>query len=199
MGYFPYDERLKPIYNYCSENNLSVISHCSPSNSVNYRGSKSDLKNLLSHSIEPINWNLSIKELSSTLTHPKNYKYVLEEFPDLKICLAHFGSDYYWNRYLTYPGEEDNWFVIIKQMIEDYPNLYTDISFTLNNRDFFPLLNVILENQSIREKVLFGSDYYMVSSNTDERRFGIELRSFIGEEKFDYIANINAKRFLGFL
>ena len=87
--------------------------------------------------------------------------------------------------------------VIIQDMIQEYPNFYTDISYTLNKRKFFPLLKEILEIKAVRNKVLFGSDYYMVEIESEEKRFGKELRAYIGEEYFQSIAVDNPKKFIG--
>ena len=66
--------------------------------------------------------------------------------------------------------------------------VYTDISFTLNNRDYFSLLKVLMFNEKLSRKILFGSDYYMVETETDERRFGIDLRAYLGNDYFNMIA-----------
>lgn len=198
LGYFPYDDRMYPIYEYCQTNGLPIIAHCSPFNPVHFKGSKKELSGLLSSSQSPIKYKgKNKKKLCSNFTHPHNYIKVLDDFKDLKICLAHFGSEYYWKKYLDEPGNDDNWFVIVKEMILKYPNLYSDISFTLNNQEFFPLLKVLLSDEKLREKVLFGSDYYMVETKSTERRFCIDLRAAIGENKFTTIALDNPKKFLG--
>lgn len=197
LGYFPYDERLYPVYEYCVNNDLSVISHCSPYNPVHFKGSKSDLIKLLSMSNKPINTKgKSKKELCSNFTKPQNYEKILNDFKDLNICLAHFGSEYYWDKYLNNPGDDENWFVVIKEMMLKYNNLYSDISFTLNNQEFFPLLKILLSNDKLKNNILFGSDYYMVETKTTERRFSIDLRAAIGEDNFNRIAVVNPQKFL---
>ena len=197
LGYFPYDPRLIPVYEYCSAHKLPILTHCSPYNSVRYRGRKKEIKELLKGSKIPIDFKKNKKkELTSNFTNPKNWEFVLNDFPQLKICLGHFGSEYYWKEYIENPGNPDNWFVIIRKMIEQYDNLYSDISFTLHNQEFFPLLKVLLTNPSLRKKILFGSDYYMVATKSDERRFGVELRAFIGEDNFKAIALDNPQAYL---
>lgn len=198
LGYFPYDERLLPVYEYCQNNNLPIIAHCSPYNPVHYKGSKKEIIKLLSSSESQINIKgKTKKELCSNFTNPLNYPRVLDKFPKLRICLAHFGSEYYWGEYLNNPGKDGNWFEIIKELLINYPNLYSDISFTLNKQEYFPLLKVLLTDKKLRKQILFGSDYYMVETKSDERRFGIDLRAAIGESEFQQIAVENPKRFLG--
>ena len=198
LGYFPYDEKLYPIYEYCQKNNLPVITHCSPYNPVHFKGKKKKLLSLLSKSKTPLDTKRkSRKELCSYFTHPANYKYVINDFNKLRICFAHFGSEYFWEMFIHHPDEKNNWFSIIRNMITEYENFYTDISFTLNNKKLFSLLKVLLSDEKLRNKILFGSDYYMVKTESDERRFGLDLRAFIGEEYFTSIAINNPKVFLG--
>jgi len=198
LGYFPFDPRMYPVYEYCQANNLPIVAHCSPYNPVHNKGSKRKIKKLLEISERPIKTRgKSKKELCSNFTNPLNYKKVLTDFPNLKICLAHFGSTHYWEEYLSNPGREGNWFEIIKDMIEEYPSLYSDISFTLNRKEFFPVLKVLLTDDKLNKQILFGSDYYMVETKSDERRFGIDLRAAIGESDFKQIAVTNPKEFLG--
>jgi predicted TIM-barrel fold metal-dependent hydrolase len=198
LGYFPYDKRLDPIYEYCQQKNIPVITHCSPSGAVHYKGNKATLEKMITDVHPKINIKgKSVKELCSMFTHPVNYKTVMKKFPDLRICLAHFGSDKHWERYLQKGEEKTNWFVIIKDMLIHYPNLYTDISFTLNQRKFFPLLKEMLCLTNVYHKILFASDYYMVEMEADEKRFGKELRAFLGEPYFNTIAVDNPKKFLG--
>jgi len=198
LGYFPYDENLYPVYEYCQNQNIPVIAHCSPYNPVHFKGSDNELHQLLSKSKTPINVKgKKRKHLCSYFTNPQNYRYVLNDFKSLRISMAHFGSEYYWNEYIHNPGQSDNWFFIIKNMLVEYENFFADISFTLNNQEYFPLLKVLMSNEKIRNKILFGSDYYMVETKTDERRFSLDLRAFIGEDYFKSIAVTNAERFLG--
>lgn len=98
-----------------------------------------------------------------------------------------------------------SWYSIISDMIMQrnsknelvFPNLYADISYNLSNEKVLPLLKVRLEtNQVLSKKILFGTDFYMVSMNATEREITIKLRSFIGEDSFRKIALINPFIFL---
>jgi len=196
LGYFPYDERMYPVYAYCQTHGLPVITHCSPFNPVHFKGKKKELKKLLELSRDKIDTRgMSRKVMCSQFTHPLNWEHVMADFPELKISLGHFGSFYYWKEFLENPDGPDNWFLIIKAMLEKYPNLYTDISFTLNDQQYFSLLKVLLQDPAIRSKVLFGSDYYMVETEATERRFSIDLRAYLGESDFMAIARHNPEKF----
>jgi predicted TIM-barrel fold metal-dependent hydrolase len=198
LGYFPYDKDLDPIYAYCQEKDLPILTHCSPYNPVHYKGKKKHLKKLLEKSIESIHTKgKKRKELCSIFTYPKNFIKVVEKYPNLRICFGHFGSQYYWDRFIHHPEEEDNWLRIIRDMCIDYDNFYTDISFTMADIKYFSLLKVMLTNEKLRKKILFGSDYYMVEVESNERRFGLDLRAYLGEDNFNAIATKNPEAFLG--
>jgi hypothetical protein len=74
-------------------------------------------------------------------TDPDSYVPILEAYPALRICLAHFGGAGDWSAYLNHPwhadGEGDrarmSWLAKILDLIRDgkHPSLWTDISYTL--------------------------------------------------------------------
>ncbi len=198
LGYFPYDPDLDPIYEYCQEMNLPILTHCSPGNPVHYKGKKKNLKKLLEKSIEPIDTDKKKKkELCAYFTHPSNFEHVVKKFPKLRICFGHFGSQSSWDMFIHEPEKEDNWFRIIKKLCKDYENFYADISFTMADMKYFSLLKVLLTDEKLSKKILFGSDYYMVEVETHERRYGLDLRAYLGEDDFNKIAIKNPEAFLG--
>ena len=64
------------------------------------------------------------------------------------------------------------------------------------SEDLFSLLGLLLEDEMLRSKILYGSDFYMVEQQTGERQFLTNVRGFIGEENFKQIAEINPEIFL---
>jgi hypothetical protein len=79
-----------------------------------------------------------------------------------------------------------------------YPNLWTDIAYTLFADDEYAyLLKVLLSDERILARTLFGSDFYVVESATlEERRRAIHLRAALGEDIFWRIAESNPASFL---
>jgi predicted TIM-barrel fold metal-dependent hydrolase len=142
--------------------------------------------------------------LTTRFTHPDNYKVLLNkyngEFKNLKINLAHLGGEKELEKYLKYKGEpgkkERTWYAIVKKLIGEYPHLYADVSYTLANPRFIPVINIgLLEEPSTRGKVLFGSDYYMAQIEGDEYLFSMRLRHNLGEAKYKLIAGDNPRQF----
>lgn len=138
---------------------------------------------------------------------------VMRAFPKLRICLAHFGGQRDWAAYVNperpspYAEEHSrNWQVMIRRMItgETYPELWTDISYTLFNfEEYIPFLRLLLlredrEGDILRSRVLFGSDYYMTRQEVlSEKAVCFRLRNELGEEVFRQIAETNPQIWLG--
>lgn len=105
---------------------------------------------------------------------PKAWRQVLDRYPDLRLCLAHFGGN-------TDLGRD--WGLEIIRMIEEgkYPNLYTDLSYSFVYPDFRELFKKRLkEHPKIREHVLFGTDWYMfLSQKTDLVAYCTTAKEFL--------------------
>ena len=201
LGYYPFDDRLRPIYAYAEANRVPVLTHCSRGG-VYYRGKIT--KDMLKHprTGQPLRREKH-KAFTDVYTDPDNYVYVLDEFPNLKLCLAHFGGGKEWEAYLAHPwssssSQPRSWLSRIADLIRSgkYPNLYTDISSTLHEDRYLPLLKVLLQDPALRTKVLFGTDFYLVEREIPEREFSVQLRAAIGEDDFRQIAETNPVSFL---
>lgn len=193
LGYSPTEGELKKIWKYADDRGLPVITHCSRGGPRGILGRNASM---------PVT-----DRMLDRLTAPVNYKPVLKKYPNVKICLAHFGGEAEWHEYLGNPpihdaeGESWNWVKQILDMMRsgDHPNLYADISYTVFKfQEFVPPLKVFLSNEAVREHTLFGSDFYMIENERyREKQLSMNLRASLGEDLFWQIANKNPKQFLG--
>jgi uncharacterized protein len=178
---------MQKVYPFCVERNIPVMSHCSRGG-VYHKG-----------------WSQARLD---RVTAPRAYENVLRAFGDLRLCLAHFGGDSDWETHLRDGFDPDdprarekNWVSVIDRMIRsgDFPNLYTDISYTIFRfNDNIPLLRLFLSNRALRERVLFGSDFYMTRQEVlSEKAISIRLREALGPADFHEIAHVNPRRWLG--
>lgn len=205
LGYHPNDPALGPLYDYAVEHSIPVMTHCSRPASVQYRGDPTERMRVDPVTGERLEDDRS--ELLSRFTSPDAYVPILEARPSLTICLAHFGGAGEWEKHLDYqrdddtPLQEKSWLAKIAAMIrsERYENLYTDVSYTIfANEEYVYLLKVLLSNEVLRSRVLFGSDFYVVEvADLEERRRSVRARAVLGEELFQTIAHDNPKRYLG--
>lgn len=178
---------MKTIYPLVVERNLPVMTHCS-------RGG--------------LQGRSFCDYRADGVTRPLAYMPVLREFPEMRLCLAHFGGVRDWESYLKAEPTRghENWMDQIRQMIGSgaYPNLWTDVSYTLFRfEDYAPFLRMLLKgddkaSQRLRRRVLFGSDFYMTrQEELSERAVSVRLRDTLGEELFQQIAETNPAIWLG--
>jgi len=238
LGYFPFDERMRPAYDMAIKYGLPITTHCTIG--VVHHKHRLPAKERLHPVTGKDLPNLKPSRYQQFFSHPLNYECLMnkehlktiwgEDAPDyskLKMCIGHWGSEDDWHRYLEndwadlYERTKDEacpaldlknwfvepkeayknftWFTIICEMIRSgkYPNLYTDISYTLHDAALLALLKTRLESdEKIRERVLFGTDFYMVSKTISERSYSINIRAYLGEELFQQIAVVNARNFI---
>jgi uncharacterized protein len=177
LGFFPWDERFNEMYAWAEEHQIPIITHCS--------------KGGIAMKGEPN---------PQQFTHPLEYLKVLAKFPALKICLAHFGGSGEWSNYLLkrrhLPTDERTWVGHVINLMYEHPSVYTDISYTVSDREHLPMLKVLVNDPKLRERILFGSDYFVVRQEATEREFSIRLRGSVGEEDFFQMANTNPRVFL---
>lgn len=144
-------------------------------------------------------------------SHPENYIPILEKYPNLKICLAHMGG----SNEIASPVEKDAslaeirtvdpelWFDRIMSMMIEYPNLYTDISYTVSDLDRPVVLNRILQflatsdknGVPLSERVLFGTDFFM----TEQEKCESDLYRLMQEKLHNYLDDLtrnNPQKFM---
>lgn len=131
--------------------------------------------------------------------HPEAWRPVLESFPDLHLCLAHFGGAE-WRRgpisqWTNSPPSE--WIKSTIDLTRKYKNVYTDIScFNLDEslsgdneegmkvRDTLSKMLIWMrdndEYKHMREKVIFGTDWYLshLTRKDDGAEYGNYCRDF---------------------
>ncbi|MCK4920942.1 MAG: amidohydrolase family protein, partial [Bacteroidales bacterium] len=135
------------------------------------------------------------KDYANFFNHPRNWIPVLERFPNLKLNLAHFGGDKEWKEFLL--DKSDTWVSRIIDLMERFPNLYADFSYTMYNSNISTKLkSLILDNKLIESRVLYGSDYYMIVKEGHFRALKNKFHTLMGDEIMKKIAGENPIKFL---
>ena len=245
LGYYPFDKRLKEVYQYALAHDLPLTTHCI-SGVVFYRGTKQQaFEGHKHHPIAKKQLLYGKKGIDFTLnfTHPLNFNCLMDvnilrqswgedapDFKNLKMCMGHFGGEDEWNKYMTDPwlpaynnpdggslNINNSWFdeinndgeivkkayswfsVICDMMMYKFPRMYADISYTLSDDRTFPLIKLLLTTEyykPIRDRILFGTDFFVVSKAGSEREMSIKLREYLGDDLFEVIACENPLNFL---
>ncbi|MDX1665946.1 MAG: amidohydrolase family protein [Saprospiraceae bacterium] len=226
LGFFPDDDRLDPVYEYAQEYQIPITTHCIPKNQNHYRGKITDEMKEKASEIPGYSKRQARRayDFAMYLNHPYWYYKVVNRYPGLKINLAHFGGNEEWDRYLDEPyrppeelqqrarslGEEEkrveipdggrwatmSWYSWIRELIKQAENVYADISFTVYDDRLYPVLKNLVKSTNVKNRILFGSDFYMLQKDYRERRFGIDVRGYLDDEDYWLIAEDNPRRFL---
>lgn len=184
-GFFPYDERLDPIYKYCIKNGLPVISHCSHYNAVHYRGD--DIDKLLEKAVFEIEHkNGSKKKKASNFCNPKGFEEVVKRHPQLKLVIAHMGG---YDEVRKYMKGKDSWTGDILEMCRRHKNVYTDISYTMSYRELIGCLDTLLSDGELKNKILYGSDYYMNDIALKDGDFHVPIYESLSLDKWYTLVN----------
>ncbi len=175
-GYSPTDPHLfddkkafvnnKSLYSFCIENNIPIMAHCSSAGFSTFtmepeicgdilRGDKTEhyekpSKIRFEYNITNGGFIKAVTERAHTLNHPQIWRKVLEKYPGLKICFAHFG------------GKSEDWRVEIAELLRDFPNAYTDLSCITDKKMLAKIKTDYFDsNDPITGKIMYGSDFFL--------------------------------------
>lgn len=217
LGFYPFDPRLELVYQYAEENQLPIMTHCS-STGIFYN----DGKNIPHHFLQaksfnpqtanafdktPRKYNFSmptkgifkkkdLAKFADNFLNPVNYTDVLERFPKLKICFAHFGLDNDQHQSKKKEILELSWHEDIKTLITSYPNIYTDISYSSHFEDVRESFVGYMENPDLKHKILFGTDFFMTLQEVKDEQEMLNRTVNSFDEHFEKIASDNVKTYL---
>ena len=186
LGYKPLDERLPYMhtlkdgdcfYGRCMKENIPILAHCSPGGMTSHElpcyWEFDSRKTALSagrmqtsqDTSAPTDETTAVEDggkiaenhFYNNYVHPAAWRKVLQQFPKLKLCLAHFGGD-------MFPSGIDNdWVQDILKLTREFPNVYTDVScWKLSScRDVLEQILSAKKYEHIKDRLLFGTDWYM--------------------------------------
>lgn len=127
------------FYNYCIEKDIPITCHGSPQG-MTIADPGVYLKEYLKlNKNNKIPYNFAITAnsyiqglgLIDDFSSPYSWEIVLKKYPNLRLCIAHFGGSRFFDG--TFYSIDDNppcysWQSKIKELVEKYQNVYTDIS-----------------------------------------------------------------------
>jgi len=172
---------------------------------------------------------------------PSEWAKVLKEVPDLKLNLAHFGGSDTWKeiggfekagkelekrgganpkKYDDYDKYGD-WIRKIAELVQDHTNVYTDISYFVNNDPswFFKVgydreevaedLSYLINKYSgLKDRIMMGTDWYMIEIDKQKgpgdyfRKMFVMLRDVskkVGFDAWHQFSVVNPLRFMGLI
>ncbi len=126
---------------------------------------------------------------------PAKWAKVLQQkqYEQLRLNLAHFGG-----------VERDDWRDLVAELVLNYANVYTDISYQGVDRKIYGKLKLFFDSkgadrQRLMEKIIFGSDFMInlqdITTYGTYLQYFAETGAFTLEEK-EQLCNRNAMRYL---
>ncbi len=175
LGYAIDSAAMHRVYKYCQAHAVPLLMHCSP-NGFYYAA--------------------QYIENSS----PDHWKTILDQYDDLNICFGHFGG----GGALAARGlpDPDSWTGKIIRLMEDHPGVYADISYHdapmiggLAERHYFNNLKALLQTETVKERILFGTDYFMIRARLQDKNYWSYFEAHLGDD-FTMVAEVNPQRYL---
>lgn len=182
LGYYPFHPAMEPVYAFAEKHQIPIITHANKDGGAYYAGRFSRqmmsynsfnptavTSNFLNAELMPFPENKGSRHYANIMMHPLTYYDVLNKFPKLKLCLAHFGGD---DEILDQdkPESKNNWTKAIKRLMLEFDNVYTDVSFMLINKKANEQILADMGNVKLNRKILFGTDFFMTAPHDSDQR-----------------------------
>lgn len=89
-----------------------------------------------------------------------------------------------------------DWYSIISSILLQYKQTYADISYIVHSPTIVPLLKWTINYPILGDKVLFGTDFYVVRNHHSDKELLLNLQAAMSEDEFDKIARTNPLRYV---
>ncbi|HRO42376.1 MAG TPA: amidohydrolase family protein [Flavipsychrobacter sp.] len=229
-GFYPFDAKLMPVMEWAAKNGVPVMTHCSYLGGI-FNNDVDFVKASL-NPYDPydrvyydkpcyisgdkkarVNNQRSCSYFLEPHAYESMIRYFAEKGTPLKICFAHFGSD----KHMLLEHKKDqtpqkyygvladkNWTAQIKDLMTRYPEVYTDISYSLTKLETHDFIFEELRNAYYGDRILFGTDFFMTEREEKEQKTYTHFKSRALKEKnvsdagnaWEKIAMLNPEQFL---
>ena len=165
------------VFAHCSEHDIPLLMHCNQG-------------------------GFALNEQTVAYSTPELWRdVILPRYPDLRICFGHFGGD----EFLTGASiDPQSWTGVILELMLHYPGVYADISYhddpmrsASAEANYFRNLKDLLSRATIRDRILFGSDYFLVRQQVRDDNLWRYFETRFTPQEFARLSEANPTRFLG--
>jgi predicted TIM-barrel fold metal-dependent hydrolase len=257
LGYAPDDFAgfpcLEKLYEACVKKNIPITVHCAPGgmSAADYflyeRYDGGIVKNRYDLRDAENRFD-GIMPGTVSKDSPVQWASVLKRFPKLKLCLAHFGGYDTWRKVGSFEDAEMNsteaatgsnkseytdndyyrdWIKTIAELVQQYENVYTDLSYFMNEPIVWPAISdfpeeadkgnryiaknlVFLLNKytALKDRILVGTDWYMIETEGVKGMGDYLQRMFetlkmvsreVGFDAWHQFAVVNPLRYFGLI
>jgi hypothetical protein len=90
-----------------------------------------------------------------------------------------------------------DWYTIICSLMLQYKGVYGDLSYILHDiPHIFPLLKLTMQNQTLKTRVLYGTDFYVVRNHNSDKSLLAGTLDALTKTEFDLVARTNPEAYL---
>lgn len=172
-------KKLRDFYSYCVAKNIPVTTHCS-------------------------NGGFLTDPAYKDFADPARWAKVLEEYPKLRLNLAHLGHDDRDNEDMTGLFSEKSWRRAAADLACKYDNVYVDISYRGVKPGYYEELGKLFESltdpvqKRLEDKIIFGSDFMinLMAIDSYSKYMQNFMSSSLGVVLMDKFCNKNPESFL---
>jgi predicted TIM-barrel fold metal-dependent hydrolase len=186
------------LYAYCVANDIPITAHCScpgmttmndhlyvPHDSWVFDAREGKPVKLTMDEVVDFS-GVKSEVKSQYFNHPEIWRIVLNEFPSLRLNLAHFG------------GDHNSWRDTIADMINSnmYQNLYTDVSCRTDPEELKYIRAKYDVSDAIKRRLMYGSDFTILLLYDDLASYSDRMGSIFPIDKDEDVYYNNIRRFL---
>jgi predicted TIM-barrel fold metal-dependent hydrolase len=176
LGYKIQTPEMDRVLQYCEENGVPLLMHCN-------RG------------------GFYAREEYRDYCDPAQWSAVLASHPKLRICFGHFGGD---ENLVEENIPDGSWTATILQLMEAHEGVYADIAYHDApmrggdaEKNYFANLAALLKASTVRDRILFGSDFFLLRVRLREDSHWRYFESKFSSPEFRRITETNPRAFLG--
>ncbi|HET7275179.1 MAG TPA: amidohydrolase family protein [Longimicrobiaceae bacterium] len=176
LGYKVKTPAIRAVLKYCVDHDVPVLAHCT---SGGFYKSKT----------------------TREYCNPVHWRDLLDEFPGLRVCFAHFGG---WGGFSGHDAEQQAWAAVILELMREHPGVYTDLSYHVEmmrggqvQDTYLDSLRTLLADDLLGSRIIFGTDAWLVQMQVTDEAYWKFFRLYLTEEEFRKISYDAPRAFLG--
>ncbi len=176
LGYDVDSKAMRNVYAFCEANEIPLLMHCGPG-------------------------GFCLNKQTALNSDPGLWRAILKDYPTLRICFGHFGGDSNLTQDVI---PADSWTKCILDLMKTYKGVYADIAYHTDpmaggapEANYFKNLGSLLGDPAYGDRILFGSDFFMVRQRLREDTHWRYFESKFSAPQFRLITFDNPSRFLG--
>jgi predicted TIM-barrel fold metal-dependent hydrolase len=170
--------RMKRVFDYCLEKDLPILLHC---NQGGFHESAASVE----------------------FCNPEHWRAILKDRPGLRVCFAHAGGTDQGVMKKDGP-EKGDWTHTIEELIEQYDQVYMDISYHTDQmldeqheKNYLAWLRKVLKDGKLKKRVIFGTDGWLLRLNLPDSLYINWFEDRLTNTEMELIYETAPAEFLG--